>query len=299
MRRLAAGLALILGAALAVSAPAQAVSRPDPVKTLAAQYAPGKGVGISIVTSLRLKPHKPVKKAKDADITVMIREKGVLAFGPRGLVASDLTQSAGVAKADRHKLSKQARELLDTRPGRAIHVDGMGYSSEPPYPYEFPVGKSWLRDSYGRPGPILLTLNALEPRTLKTLLDGASSHRDGVARGTITTTKLVRVSPSGVDTYGSGRSRYGGVGKITYTIRFDSRGLVERVGTKVILPSDEFSFVLDSQIRYTGWGGQVTVYAPPAEEVMDREDFPGYDSDDIIWEQPSLPLNVLKPESGW
>ncbi|GAA5069823.1 hypothetical protein HNP84_001814 [Thermocatellispora tengchongensis] len=254
MKRIVAGLAVAAGAALVAPVPVHAAAKVDPVKALREQFEGGKGVEVASLTKMAI-PGGP---------STTVRESGVIEFGGSAPVASDLTSERSYNSAYLGKLNKDQRERAEAERGpvRTISVNSASYVSRAPYPDELPVGKSWVRyeEVPGRSGLV----DVLEPATLKALVSAASSNRDGVIKGTITTAKLAAASPSARRQFGRG-----GSAKIAYTVWLDASGLVERV----VAAASPSRYDVTYEARFRSWGHSVSIFAPSQNDVVRRSAF--------------------------
>lgn len=265
MKRIVVSLALALGAVPATAAPAQAAPAKDPVDALKAQYAGRTGVQVTTVRKMTF----------PKDRTLTLHETGAARFGASGPVAWSLTANRQYNDAFLAGLKEQDRTALeeDRGPVRTVWVRRTKYVAGENFPGRMPENKTWARSSE----PLLVLdgplLDVFEPRTLKTLLADAASSRDGVVKGSITTTKLVSLSPSAAEQYGPrGRFKNGRKATIDYTLWLDANGLVKRLLATTSLPYYDFSVKISSDTHYRGWGEKAAIYAPPAYEVIDRDD---------------------------
>ncbi|MEO3798245.1 hypothetical protein ABGB14_49310 [Nonomuraea sp. B10E15] len=80
MMRTAVGVMLVAGLAQLVAAPVQAA--PDPVKALRSALSPGKGVNVV----------STAKTDHGRGVYYTLELNGLVAFGPRGVTASDTSQ---------------------------------------------------------------------------------------------------------------------------------------------------------------------------------------------------------------
>ncbi|GAA3471690.1 hypothetical protein [Nonomuraea roseola] len=256
MRKILVGLALTTGVALIAAPAAQAAPKADPVKSLKAQYVPGKGV----------KTSSTIRMSISGDPVITARESGVTAFGKSGVTATDRTTKFHldpviVAALEDEEDGQSLKDLVRT-PTRVISVKQWSYLSGGLVASTLPEGKTWVRtpnagDSLGGP-----KVDLFASGTLKTLLASASSYRNGVAKGTIKVSQL------------PGRPFGAKAGqKVSWTLWIDAKGLVSRFATKLSVPvgrGETMDFTADE--RFTGWGSKVTVTAPPAADWIDSKD---------------------------
>ncbi|MGW5680697.1 hypothetical protein [Nonomuraea sp. NPDC003754] len=273
MRRLIAATALT-AAAVAVATPAFAYSAApkNPVEALKKQFVAGKGVKVSETTTMTTdgKPSGGVG-----------RMTGVLAFGKKGVVASDLTRrTKGPKVADDDEFAA----LFS--PTRYISVNDQTYAKGGIYSRDLPEGKKWVRVD-GAPDATMSSsqlINIFDASVLKTVLKGASSVRGGVYKGAISLNDLSKAS---------GGSRLPGkVGKVkvAYAVTVNSKLLVTRVTTVAKLDFGLLGVMsMTADTRYSDWGTKVVITAPPEEEVVDAAD--------LGTEVPDLP-SVLTEAAG-
>ncbi|MFD1544244.1 hypothetical protein [Nonomuraea guangzhouensis] len=264
MKRTIVGFAVVAGLMQLTAAPAQAAPRVDPIKALKAELTRGKAV--NVVSTVKVNYGRGLSISVDMD--------GTIGFGPQGEIASDLSQTMQYSK----KLMSIAKEdgteddaVLWQTPLRMISSGYDDYVSGPLVDEALPQGTSWVRYRNTDLPASDLVLEVLEPATLKALLAHRTYWRDGVLKGTIKTDKLAKVSPSFVSHFGS-RSKSGRVGKVSYTIRLSSTGLVERLSATAVLPFYDGSLRIESDTRYSAWGRQVTVLLPLNGDVIDRQE---------------------------
>ncbi|MGP4096868.1 hypothetical protein [Nonomuraea sp. KM90] len=262
MKRTIVGVAVVAGVVQLTATPAQAALASDPVKALQSELARGRAVNVQ----------STAKVAYSRDQVAGSELDGTIGFGPRGAVASDvgqtLTYSEALLRGMMRSRPKETEDLLEG-PIRMISSGTSSYVSGPVVDDALPQGTSWVR--YGGvtlPASNLL-VETLEPATLKTLLAGRSSWRDGVLKGSVKASKLAAASPAFAARYGT-RYKKGHDGTISYTLWFGAKGLVERVSAKGVLPVDKGSVRIESTTRFSDWGREVTVLLPLRGDVIDR-----------------------------
>ncbi|MFI6505326.1 hypothetical protein [Nonomuraea typhae] len=239
MKKILTGAAITLAAAVAMTAPAQAAPK-DPVAALKKQFVAGHGVRVS----------ETVKLESDGQKSTA-RTTGVLAFGKSGVVASDLRlKGKGVAGLGA---------------SRTISVKGHTYLQGGIFGEDLPEGKKWVR--YPTAGASQLGVNQLidvfQPKVLKAVLAKAKPGKGDVYRGTITMKDLSKLSGPAVS------GKFGKV-KIDYLVDLDSRGLVSRVSSTVVMDFGLLGTIKSTaDSRYTAWGARITVKAPPKDEWID------------------------------
>ncbi|MEV0597413.1 hypothetical protein [Nonomuraea cavernae] len=246
-------------AALLVSLPAQAVSvtaegaAKNPVSALKAQLVAGHGVRFtdasSFVGSINKDP--------------LVRRTGVVQFGKKGIVASDVRGTFVSPLFDGHI----------TKPERSILIGKDAWRSGGILAENLPKGKTWYKTySMYNVGTVSSwfgqLVSPLEPTTLAALVK--HGKRSGFSyRGTITFDRLSDISPWFRETMGMTRPNEA---TITYTLKVDRRGLPSRLTTSWLaadlanIPAwDEKTVVTET--RYTGWGAKVSIKPPATSKV--------------------------------
>jgi hypothetical protein len=277
MKRTIVGVAVIAGLAQFAAAPAQATLKIDPVKALKAELTRGKAVNVQATA----------KVTYSSGMVATSGLEGTIGFDPRGAAASDVAQTLQYSKdllRSMMKVRPQETEALQQGTIRMISSGEVSYVAGPVVDAGMPADRSWVRYAGTDVPSGNLLLDVLEPATLKTLLAHRSSSRDGVIKGSIKTTELAKVSSSFASRFGSGKSKKGGAGKISYTLWLGQNGLVERLSAKGDLPFDKGSVQVESETRYTEWGRQVTVLLPLEGDVVDKKDV----ADDVPAEVPGI-----------
>ncbi|MET9340009.1 hypothetical protein [Nonomuraea sp. NPDC003804] len=238
-------LAVTAWVALVPAVPAHAA--PDPVKALTAQLASGKGVMVSAT----------IKTAKNGKTYLISYEKGKVALAPRGVVATDKTL--------RHrylgKMDEDDKAIY--RPSRQIVIGKTVYHRGGIWADLLPAGKSWMvRKGFG-PSSTHSSIEVLDPRQLRILLDHATVRRDGMAEGVTTTCQL--------DGLREATCPYKDDPKITWTLWFNSKGLITRlVSANDLKLSQVYRTHVD--VRFTGWGSTVVIDPPSADQVWDPQE---------------------------
>ena len=266
MKRIIAGLALASAAALVTATPAQAAPA-DPVKALKKQFAAGKGVRIS---------ESAVNKVTGSKAGAPVTTKGVLGFGKSGVVSADL------------RTGGKGAGLLSSLPPHTITVGKYTYAQGGLFSEQLPDGKKWVRyPSSGAPRTGNQPLDIFRPNVLKELVTSAKSFKGGSYRGAITFGRLAKLYGEKLD------KKYGKVA-IKYVLDVNSKGLVSRLRTEYSLDFGLLGKTTSTvSTRYTGWGGKVTVKAPPTDQVIDYTEL-GEDSG-VPEELPDGSLDSLKP----
>ncbi|GAA2390892.1 hypothetical protein GCM10010404_55080 [Nonomuraea africana] len=246
MKHVAIGLALTTGVALITAVPAQAAPKADPVKALIAQLVPGKGVRMS----------ETRKSAKNGKTYAIAHEKGKIAFSRRGIAATDKSEKI------RPLRKMDADEAAFFQPSREIVVGKTVYRSGGIWTDELPDGKRWLRIKGFGPSSSNSPIEVLDPQHLRVLLAHATFRRDGTAGGVTTTCRLEGLAEANCP--------YKDFPKISWTLWFDSRGLVTRLVSRHVVHDTALSAHVD--VRYTGWGSTVVIDPPPADQVWDPQE---------------------------
>ncbi|GAA3137383.1 hypothetical protein [Streptosporangium carneum] len=282
MRRwIALVTAALLAPALVTTAPSAAQAAPaDPVKALKPHLRPGYGVQVAETQRFFL----------DKKTQVIGRLTGSLEFGVSRhgteVVATDQTQNIRVQPPIKEVGTFSTREIV---------VGDKRYTSGDPYD-DLPTGKTWVRSdsslSLGN-GSGQTFLNVFEPATLRFLTRGSGRRLPGGVqyRGENTRAELSRVSASFRRAFPTlldddSRARR----KVRWRLWLDARGLPVRVVTEGLLNLGRKGGVktlIDT--RYTGWGSPSAVAPPPEDQVIDQEDYSGFD--------PEAPLDIVT--KGW
>ncbi|MEU8250051.1 hypothetical protein [Nonomuraea sp. NPDC048916] len=249
-----AGAAVLLAPlpAQAGSATAEGAAK-NPVSALKAQLVAGHGVRFTdasaFVGSINKDP--------------LVRRTGVVQFGRKGIVASDV----------RGTFASPLFEGHTTKPERTIVIGKDAWRSGGILAEDLPKGKTWYKTySMFNVGTVSSwfgqLVSPLEPATLAELVkhgkrSGSSYH------GKITFDRLSDISPWFRGTMGMTRPTEA---TITYTLKVDRRGLPSRLTTSWLatdlanIPAwDEKTVVTET--RYTGWGAKVSVKQPPKSKV--------------------------------
>ncbi|GLX04109.1 hypothetical protein Misp03_10360 [Microbispora sp. NBRC 16548] len=268
----------------AVAAPAQAQTSTqaqapaaDPVAALRKQFVSGHGVRFVSTGTMSL-----------AGITaVKFTSNGGLAFGRSGVVASDSTQKMKYSDL----LKEENEDLKDAeKPLHAIVIGSTGYLSGGVYASLLPEGKTWLRLPGQRPGSSSSLgefVNPADWRSLKTVLATTKAKGPGgsvngakttLYRGTITLSQLMKVSPGIKDSFG-GLGSNPAKTVVSWKLWIGSDQLVRRASATADLTmkveDDSLTFTLSDVTTFAGWGGKVTVKAPPKSKVANLTDLDG------------------------
>ncbi|WP_157518812.1 hypothetical protein [Herbidospora mongoliensis] len=264
VKRAIAGAMLIFGALLVPAGPAQA--KVDPIKALKAQFVVGRGVKLKTVLQVRAKGGKGT----------VTQEMGVIQFGPKGAVASDLNEKTRYDKGFFNESTKDERDAKKSLegPGRVISLPKVTYVQGPRAGEGLPEGKYWVRKRPMPPAPSGIIISVFEPNTVKTLIAQAAPVRGGVVKGSTTSAKMAALSPVFRKQFGpSGKSESGQISKITYVFSLDIAGLVTRLSVKMRMPVSGGTIVdYTSETRLYNWGAKVAVSPPPADAVVDEKD---------------------------
>ncbi|MEV4564594.1 hypothetical protein AB0K12_12565 [Nonomuraea sp. NPDC049419] len=262
MKRTLIGAVAVAGLAQFVAMPAYAAPTTDPVKALQAQLGQGKAVNLRATAKVTFKAGQVATSALD----------GTVGFGPRGPVASDVAHTLQYSAALLRTMQKTApaeTEALQEGPVRMLSSGGVSYVSGPVVDQALPPGTSWVRYPKVVQPPSNLVVEALDPATLKTLVAGRTSWKDGILKGSVKASTLAKSSKPFAAFYGT-RFTAKRDGKIGYTIWFGDKGLVRRIAAKAVLPIDKSTVQVESDTRYTDWGREATVLLPLEGDVIDR-----------------------------
>ncbi|WP_326824785.1 hypothetical protein [Streptosporangium sp. NBC_01756] len=247
MRRIATGLVVSL--ILLTPLPARA-DTPDPIKALRTQIVPGRGVTVSLITRM----------SADGKQFATIRTTRVAGFRKGGLVETD-----DISTFYSPVLS-ESLEADTLFPTLLIKVEGAYYASGGELIGKLPPGKKWVRSRWPESSPMDATVDLFEPGTLRALLATASSVGPRAAKGTIYTSKIPGRPFGGW----SGRGE-----KVAWALWFDAKGRVTRLTTTTSQrTNDNYELGLSSDLRFTGWGAQVTIEPPPEDLVIEADDLP-------------------------
>ncbi len=259
-----AGTMVIVSASLLQAQPAAA--KADPIRALKAQFVAGQGVKFKTVQQVRV-------KGGHGSVT---QEIGVIQFGAKGAVASDLTKKMRYDKGFFDDSKKDEREMRKTleAPGRVIAMPKAAYMQGRWAGEGLPEGKSWVRKRPIPPVPDGIIISVFEPDTVRALIARADSVRGGVVKGSTTSAKMAALSPVFRKQYGpGGKSESGQISKITYAFSLNKEGLVTRLHVTMKMPVPGGTIVDHvADTRLYNWGAKVTVTAPRADQVIDEKD---------------------------
>lgn len=281
LKRYIAGLACAATAVVSVPALASTAhaKAADPVAALKAKLVSGQGVNFVDKTKIYAKGQKS---------TIAADRKGVLQFGPSGIVASDQT---GKYRIDEETLDAfeefsssdeaeegSAEDLFTklirgmTKPERVVRLGKTTYISGGGFGEFLPEGKTWLRfpeDSLGLVGVATQSVNAAEPTTLKALLAHATTKRTGFYAGKITWGELAKVSPWFRASQSSSLYENAGKTVVNWKLYVGADQLPKRLTTSYT-QGTRTTTVYDTV--YSGWGTKVSVKAPAPETVAKPEE---------------------------
>ncbi|MGV9596417.1 hypothetical protein ACWDR1_07115 [Streptosporangium sandarakinum] len=271
MKRVVTGVLVTAVAALGTAAPARAAAHAlaaqnDPVKALKSQFAPGKGVKFTDLTTM----------IEDGKGEPYLKRSGSFQFGRAGIVASDISSDRAVPLED-----PTANPNGVFGPARTIRVGAISYARGGSYSDKMPSGKSWYKDKSGMTGDVSgwfsQLVNVAEPQTLATLLKGAKKSGRGYS-GTTTFGRLAKVSPWFRATL---PLRSSDKTVVTFKLTLGRHDLPQRLTTSFsaggIFDTPYWeSRTISVETRYTGWGSRVSIKAPPASKVTTKlEDHDG------------------------
>ncbi|MBB5776782.1 hypothetical protein [Nonomuraea jabiensis] len=237
---------------LAVTALPASAEAADPVSVLKAQLS--KNRGVTVVE----RGTKPTEKV------VGIRTKVLVELDRAGRpVASDRTiMTLGPADIAQH-----ARDIIVN--GR-MYYRGRIFNEGSPV---LPEGKQWvLRAGKARPAVgFLQVVNVLEPATLGALLKSTTTVRrskgETLYSGAISLGEIYKVSSSLRADYPKGFDYKMAI--LNWRLSTDSKGLVRRLVTSE-KNSDSTDLIFDT--RFSDWRPEVTIQAPPADEVAKQSE---------------------------
>lgn len=277
MKRTLIGAVAVAGLAQLFAAPAHAASTTDPVKALQSQLGQGKAVNLEATAKVTYKAGQVATSALD----------GTIGFGPRGPVASDVAHTLQYSQAllrTMKKTSPAETEALQAGPIRMLSSGGVSYVSGPVVEQALPPGTSWVRYRKVVQPPSNLVVEPLDPATLKTLVASRTSWKDGILKGSVKASKLVKSSKPFAAFYGTGFTAKRD-GKISYTIYFGDKGLLRRVVAKATVPIGKSTVQVESDTRYRDWGREATVLLPLEGDVIDRSEVKDDTPDQVpgIW----------------
>ncbi|WP_433417576.1 hypothetical protein ACQP1V_00320 [Microtetraspora malaysiensis] len=257
MKRLVASLAIVVLSVLGVVTPAHAVT--DPVAILKKHLVLNQGVQISSVW-----------KTDQGGASIKFRHTGDLGFDASGVITFDL---AGQAKVE-----NKAKDIFvgtSEGPTRSIAIGNKTYISGA-YDDRLPDGKVWARTTWPK-GTVAARnyslLNVLDPATLKAVLATAKTKAPGMELDGVKTTLYTGVITVKQASPGAKMSAKEGAQRIGWRLWIGSDGLIRRQMTtttkKIKIGSRAAKDLLGEDIYYSGWGSEVIITAPPAEEVWD------------------------------
>ncbi|MGW0593108.1 hypothetical protein [Streptosporangium sp. NPDC002607] len=242
-------------ATVMTATPAQAAPA-DPVKALAKQLAQGRGVSYT---------ERSATRAGDKSF---FERKGLLQYDRSGIVASDITARLNVEDEppkdsfdtdEKEDLSFMRDPEQTIRIGRTSYVRGFIVGTL------MPKGKVWWKQSpgwtSGRSAMLGELINAADPGTLKMML--AKSKRSGSTyAGEITLKELIKLSPWARTTIWWGVNDKA---VVRWKLVVSASGLPHRLTTY-----SSFGNKKRAEIRYTGWGRNVSIKAPAAATVTTK-----------------------------
>ncbi|MFG3438038.1 hypothetical protein ACGF0J_12430 [Nonomuraea sp. NPDC047897] len=264
MKRTIVGVAVAVGVAQLTAVPAHAAPKLDPVNALRAESVRGKAVNFRSTAK--------VTYARGLSATSDV--EGTIGFGPRGAAASDVTHSLRYSADMLRRMRKQRpaeTDALQAGPIEVISTRGVSYVAGPL------VGQAllssdadWVRYRRADLPPSNLLLDVLDPATLRTLLRHRTSVRDRTVSGSIKAAELATVSKSFATRFGT-RFKSGRHGTVSYALRLNPAGLVERATAKAVLPYADATVAVESDTRFSAWGREATVHLPLEGDAVDRE----------------------------
>lgn len=247
--------AVSAAALVLVATPAQAAAPKDPVKAVRAVLTPGKGVKFTDVTDIVTRD--------DGGVTVQ-RRTGSLMFGRGKIAASDITATwEKGAFGDSHNN------------GRTIRIGTVVYSSGGEYKGKLPEGTRWFKQAKNgmtgdSNGWFSQVVNVAEPATLAALVK-AGKRSGATYSGTITFGRLAKVSPW----FKASLPIRWDKTVLTYKLTVGGNGLPQKLATSFPAtgiwdsPSWE-GRTFETETRYKGWGGKISIKAPAANLVTTK-----------------------------
>ncbi|GAA3116696.1 hypothetical protein [Streptosporangium carneum] len=255
MKRLIGGVSVAAAAALAF-APAAQASSTGGAETAQSRGVPSMGVRFTDLSAV----------TEDGGSTPLVRRTGSFQFGKDGVAASDISSKPAAKAGDRPAWVGDR-----FAPQRTIRIGVTSYVSGGSYGARLPKGKTWYRtdkdvvDAGAWFGQIV---NTAEPATLGTLLRHAK-RSGGVYSGTVTFAELAEVSHWFRTTL---PIRASDKTAVTFRLTLDRDRHPRRLTTSWratgVFDSDDWEGrTINVETRFAGWGGRVTVKAPPASKV--------------------------------
>ncbi|MGI5268303.1 hypothetical protein ACQEUU_04055 [Nonomuraea sp. CA-218870] len=252
-------ITLVAGAGLLLAPlPAQAAENAakNPVSALKAQLKAGKGVRFTDASAF----------VGDINKDPLVRRTGVVKFGKKGIVASDIRGTFASPLFDGHT----------TKPERTIIIGKDAWRSGGVLAESLPKGKTWYKTiSLFNTGTVSSwfgqLVSPLEPATLAELVK-RGKRSGSTYQGTIALERVYEISPWFRQTLGLIRSTDA---VITYTLTVDRKGLPSKLKTSWLakdlanLPSWEEKTIV-TETRYTGWGTKVSIKPPPRSQVTSK-----------------------------
>ncbi|MBB2908841.1 hypothetical protein FHS43_000087 [Streptosporangium becharense] len=277
-RRAALAIAVLIASVPVAPSPATAAQAgvPDPVRALKRQLRNEHGVRISETNRYFFGEKSTVSGSGT-------RISGSLQLAPSGPVAADFTWW------DLPRPRAEAGPAGKPDPRRVIRVGDDVYDDGDHYPGPVPDGKKWIRfpnKHRGRMGrdmardASLQPIDVYDPSMLKGVLK--RSTRKPVSggflyRGTMSYQELNKVSKDALINWTSGRPIGDkSKGKVSWQLSTDRDGLPKRLITTDTAGAGKDPLVKRSDTRYTDWGFQPVITAPPADEVIDEADLLEY-----------------------
>ncbi|MEV7007738.1 hypothetical protein [Streptosporangium sp. NPDC051022] len=202
---------------------------------------------------------------RDGKSTLLQRRTGVFQFGKDGIAAWDISSRPGNSP-------DMPTDLFSPR--RTIRIGITSYVSGGSYGKRLPQGKTWYRtdqdltDASGQFGQIV---NVAEPATLGTLLRSAKNSGSTYS-GTVTFGELAAISHWFRTTL---PVRADDKTTVTFKLTLDRDRHPRRLTTSwaatgVVNGGGWEGKTVGVETRFSGWGGKVTVKAPPASAVSTK-----------------------------
>lgn len=267
---------LIASVPIATSPAAAQASAPDPARALKRQLRNEHGVRIA-------ETNRYFYGGKSKISGSGIRISGGLQLAPTGPAAADFTW---------WDLPLPKVEGVPPKKPDPYHVIRVGedvYDDADQYPGPVPDGRKWIRFPNNHRGRMardmaqdasLQPINVYDPSMMKAVLKRSTSKPVSggfVYRGTMSYQELNKVSKGHFSNWSSGkRIDEKSKGKISWQLWADRDGVLKRLITADTVGEGKDPLVKRSDTRYTDWGFDLVIAAPPAGEVIDEEDLLEY-----------------------
>ncbi|MFG1945002.1 hypothetical protein [Nonomuraea sp. NPDC048826] len=236
-------------------AAAAETAAPDPVRALRKQLKAERGVKLAEVSRLG---------------SVRFRIKGGVQLSPSGPVAVHVSVEAPDEE------DAGTIEILGFP--RAAYLGGADVAKH------LPGGKSWVGEEAAKGvtvNPVAFAgmqpINVFDPAVLKATLRGERARPVSgghLYQGHVTYQELYEASKSFyAERFGDLNRGDRADRKISYRLRIDRKGLIERLQTREAVGSGEHKVVTTADTRFSDWGAPMVITAPAADEVLPYKDF--------------------------